>query len=126
MVVVGGGGGGNNGKNNNESESAAAVYRKLPMWKHCLRAIYAGTLSFFWGSYEATVVTAGGKINLLGLMAFMMMLLAIYTANLAAILTSQTQVLEVSTIQQAIQENHNFCMDRGKFFCFVFLWLVLL
>jgi hypothetical protein len=63
-----------------------AVAKHIPLRKHMVNALYMGMLSFFWGAYKSSVVMIGGKINLLGIVSFVMIILAVYTANLTAIL----------------------------------------
>jgi hypothetical protein len=58
------------------------------------------------------VVTIGGKINLLGIVSFVMIILAVYTANLAAILTQEAQTTGVDGLEAALRMDYNFCVER--------------
>jgi hypothetical protein len=86
--------------------------RPIPLTKHIGNSIYTALLSFFHGSYDLSVVTPGGKINLLAIASFVMLILAVYTANLAAILTQDVHRSGVDSIEVAIRTDYNFCAER--------------
>ena len=85
---------------------------KIPLAKQVLKAIYMSFLSFTSESYDVSVITIGGKIHLLGIFSFLILVLAVYTANLAAILTTTAQTTSVSTIEEAVQAGYSFCATR--------------
>jgi hypothetical protein len=91
---------------------AEVVVRPISFFKHGLNSFYTGTLSFFQGSYDLSVVTPGGKVNLLAIASFIMLILAVYTANLAAILTQNAQQTSVDSIDAALRQGYNFCAER--------------
>jgi hypothetical protein len=96
-----------------KSDGDVKVYtRSIPIIKHVGNAFYTGILSFFQGSYDLSVVTPGGKVNLLAISSFVMLILAVYTANLAAILTQNAQKPSVDSIEMAVQAGYNFCAER--------------
>jgi len=88
------------------------VVRPIPLKKHVGNSLYTGVLSLFQGSYDLTVVTPGGKVNLLAIASFIMLILAVYTANLAAILTTDAKKTSVGSIEAAIRMGYNFCAER--------------
>jgi len=92
--------------------STEAIHRKIPLIKHLSNSLYMGTLSFFQGSYDQSVVTVGGKINLLAIASFIMLILAVYTANLAAILTQDANKPKVDSVEVAVKEGLNICAER--------------
>ena len=61
--------------------------RKIPFYEHWIKSCYMSYLSFFTGGYDPAVMTMGGKINLLAIASLLLLVMAVYTANLAAILT---------------------------------------
>ena len=70
-------------------------------------------LSFFNGSYDPIVVTLGGKINLLAILSFVLLVLAVYTANLAAILTQDASRSPIDSLEEAVKANYKFCAARS-------------
>ena len=92
--------------------STEVIARQIPMLKHVFNSLYMGTLSFFGGSYDQSVVTAGGKINLLAIASFIMLILAVYTANLAAILTQEANQSSIDSIEMAVKHGLNICAER--------------
>eukprot|EP00581_Thalassiosira_minuscula_P013316 CAMPEP_0183713660 /NCGR_PEP_ID=MMETSP0737-20130205/8441_1 /TAXON_ID=385413 /ORGANISM="Thalassiosira miniscula, Strain CCMP1093" /LENGTH=692 /DNA_ID=CAMNT_0025942479 /DNA_START=189 /DNA_END=2264 /DNA_ORIENTATION=+ len=99
-------------ENGGAQPSNEAIRRKIPMFKHLSNSLYMGTLSFFQGSYDQSVVTVGGKINLLAIASFIMLILAVYTANLAAILTQDANKPVVDSIEMAVKQGMNICAER--------------
>mmetsp|Transcript_35900 Transcript_35900/g.77969 ORF Transcript_35900/g.77969 Transcript_35900/m.77969 type:complete len:738 (-) Transcript_35900:113-2326(-) len=98
---------------NEEGEThAEVVTRPIPTIKHVFNSLYMGWLSFFAGSYDQSVVTTGGKINLLAIASFIMLLLAVYTANLAAILTQEANQSSIDSIEMAVKQGLNICAER--------------
>ncbi|KAL7540678.1 hypothetical protein ACHAWF_006757 [Thalassiosira exigua] len=93
-------------------QPAKVEIRRIPLIKHALDSLYMGTLSFFQGSYDQSVVTTGGKINLLAIASFVMLILAVYTANLAAILTNDASAVSVDSVEMAVRQGMNICAER--------------
>eukprot|EP00585_Thalassiosira_rotula_P017255 CAMPEP_0196193532 /NCGR_PEP_ID=MMETSP0911-20130528/49591_1 /TAXON_ID=49265 /ORGANISM="Thalassiosira rotula, Strain GSO102" /LENGTH=426 /DNA_ID=CAMNT_0041465773 /DNA_START=26 /DNA_END=1303 /DNA_ORIENTATION=- len=88
------------------------IDRPISKITHCITSIYMGTLSCFSGSYDQSVVSVGGKINLLAIASFIMLILAVYTANLAAILTQDANKSSVVSIEMAVKQGLNICAER--------------
>lgn len=86
--------------------------REIAARKHIPKAFYMSFLSFFNGSYDPVVVTTGGKIHLLAILSFVLLVLAVYTANLAAILTQDASKSPIDSLEEAIKANYNFCASR--------------
>uniref|UniRef100_A0A7S4RFW6 Ionotropic glutamate receptor C-terminal domain-containing protein n=1 Tax=Ditylum brightwellii TaxID=49249 RepID=A0A7S4RFW6_9STRA len=86
--------------------------KHVPVTSHVLTSLYMGILSFFQQSYDQSVVTVGGKINLLAISSFVLLVLAVYTANLAAILTQDAQNMPVSDIAGVIKAGYRICAER--------------
>ena len=86
--------------------------RDIPKMKHIGRSLYMAVLSFFQESYDQSVVTVGGKIHLLAISSLVYLVLAVYTANLAAILTSDNLKSPVDSIDAAVLAGFNFCSER--------------
>jgi len=92
--------------------STEVIQRRIPLYKNICNSLYMGTLSFFGGSYDQSVVSVGGKINLLAIASFIMLILAVYTANLAAILTQDANKTSIDSIEMAVKQGMNFCAER--------------
>eukprot|EP00592_Proboscia_alata_P003454 CAMPEP_0194370198 /NCGR_PEP_ID=MMETSP0174-20130528/18482_1 /TAXON_ID=216777 /ORGANISM="Proboscia alata, Strain PI-D3" /LENGTH=610 /DNA_ID=CAMNT_0039147505 /DNA_START=50 /DNA_END=1879 /DNA_ORIENTATION=- len=86
--------------------------KKVPIIQHIAASLYNQLLSLFQATFDQTVTTVGGKIHLLASSSLVMLLLAIYTANLAAILTQDYTTTAVSSIEEAIRLDYNFCSER--------------
>ena len=86
--------------------------KRIPFRQHVPKALYMSYLSFFNGSYDPVVVTLGGKVNLLAILSFVLLVLAVYTANLAAILTQDASQSPIDSLDEAIKANFNFCASR--------------
>ena len=86
--------------------------KRIPFRQHVPKALYMSYLSFFNGSYDPVVVTLGGKVNLLAILSFVLLVLAVYTANLAAILTQDASQSPIDSLEEAIKANYNFCASR--------------
>eukprot|EP00934_Nitzschia_sp_Nitz4_P005855 Nitzschia sp. Nitz4//scaffold207_size38617//25338//27925//NITZ4_007680-RA/size38617-augustus-gene-0.12-mRNA-1//-1//CDS//3329541620//5845//frame0 len=86
--------------------------RKVPLWRHFSRAVYINALSVLQQNYVHTVVTPGAMLNLLGISFFILTIIAVYTANLAAILTQKAQDTTISGLSDALNNNYRFCSER--------------
>lgn len=76
------------------------------------RALYVGYISVLQQSYTHDVVSIGGRITLVGVMFFILTIVSVYVANLAAMLTSQAHVSQVNSIEDAINAGYRFCGER--------------
>ncbi|CAB9520799.1 glutamate receptor [Seminavis robusta] len=95
-----------------ETGEAKIKHRPIRLTTQLFQALYMSFLSFTSESYDISVITAGGKIHLLGIFSFLILVLAVYTANLAAILTTSAQSTAVETVEEALQAGYNFCANR--------------
>lgn len=59
--------------------------RRVPIVRHLGRAAYINYLSVLQGNYGHSVVTYGAMLNLLGVSFFILTIISVYTANLAAV-----------------------------------------
>jgi len=97
----------------NRDTNVGVVQRHdIPIWKHVVTAIYMSFLAFFQGSYSFCVFSLGGKITALGMSALIMLVLAVYTANLASILTQKYTRTGVKNLDEAIEKGYTFCAAR--------------
>jgi len=86
--------------------------RKISLIYHLTTSLYMSFLAFYQKTYALAVVSLGGKIQLLSLMIFMLLILALYTANLAALLATETKKPDISNINEAVGAGYNFCSER--------------
>jgi len=85
---------------------------KVPFYRHLTRALYIGMLSVLQQHYDHSVVTYGALINLLGVSFFILTIIAVYTANLAAILTAKVQLTSIDSLEAALESNYRICSER--------------
>lgn len=86
--------------------------RKISMPKRLAKALYMSLLSLVSGGYDIFAISVGGKIHLLAILSFLVLILAVYTANLAAILTSDLQHNPINSIDEALVAGYQFCATR--------------
>ena len=89
------------------------IERNIPMWEQVIRSIYLAYMGVLQMSYTAPVVTTGGRLNLIGFTVFVLTYLAVYTANLAAVLTGQQNSLAIQGLEGAIKASLRFCATRS-------------
>jgi len=81
------------------------------MMGYIFQSLYDVLLSLFDG-YGKDVISKGGKVHLLGIGFFNMILLAVYTANLAAILTTSKGGNSVTTLKGVRNNGYKICAER--------------
>ena len=81
----------------------------IPMYRHAISSIYDGILGFFQWSYSRPISTIGAMIHLLGLSFMMLAVVAVYVANLAAILRKPPNV---QSFPDSLRRGYRFCADR--------------
>mmetsp|Transcript_21343 Transcript_21343/g.32892 ORF Transcript_21343/g.32892 Transcript_21343/m.32892 type:complete len:747 (+) Transcript_21343:37-2277(+) len=96
---------------NKETGSKVIDHKKIPLRTHIGNSLYTTVLSLFT-EYDQSVVSLGGKINVIALVSFNLTILTVYTANLAAILTQEYQVSTIHNLDDAIKAGYNFCAER--------------
>jgi len=84
----------------------------VPVYQALMMSVYHVLLSASQVAWSQPVVTTGGKINLLGMSFFYLTILASYTANLAALLTTKTPHASISGLDEAIAGGYRFCCER--------------
>ena len=89
-----------------------STFHRKSFWRHVPRALYVGYISVLQQSYTHDVVSIGGRITLVGVMFFILTIVSVYVANLAAMLTSQAHVSQVNSIEDAINAGYRFCGER--------------
>jgi Ligand-gated ion channel len=92
--------------------SEYARKQKIPYRNTIIKAIYVTLLAVLQASYEQSVVTVGAMLNLLGISFFILTIIAVYTANLAAILTQSVQRTSVKDFEDAIRMGYRICVER--------------
>jgi Ligand-gated ion channel len=86
--------------------------RKIPYWRTVVKSIYVSLLAVLQSSYEQSVVSVGAMLNLLGISFFILTIIAVYMANLAAILTQNPQITAVTDLNGALRNGYRFCTER--------------
>ena len=92
--------------------SSTSPFHHESFWRYVPRALYVGYISVLQQSYTHDVVSVGGRITLVGVMFFILTIVSVYVANLAAMLTSQAHVSQVNSIDDAINAGYRFCGER--------------
>ena len=86
--------------------------RSVPLWRHIVRAVFNAALGALQRGYRPRLVTLGAKINLIGFSFFILTLISVYTANLAAILSARHAKPPVSTLQDILDGKLRICATR--------------
>mmetsp|Transcript_41485 Transcript_41485/g.76652 ORF Transcript_41485/g.76652 Transcript_41485/m.76652 type:complete len:711 (-) Transcript_41485:257-2389(-) len=86
--------------------------QNVPVAKHITKSVYMSFLAFFQETYDMSVFTIGGKLNVIAMASFILLVIEVYTANLAAILTTDIAKTSVSNIKEAVEAGYNFCSER--------------
>lgn len=89
-------------------------FRKLPVpfVQHIVKSIYINFLAVMQSSYEQTVISIGAMLNLLGISFFILTIIAVFTANLAAILSSESRNANIASLDDAIRAGFRLCSER--------------
>ena len=96
-----------------ELATPAVSTRNVSIFEHCAKSVYVSLLSVLQMGYGSVTVSFGAKIHLIGFGFFILTILAVYTANLAAILSQQNSSnLVVSSFEDAINKRVRFCASR--------------
>jgi len=86
--------------------------RRIPIRRSIIKSIYIAFLSVLQQNYEQSVLTLGAMLNLLGISFFILTIIAVYTANLAAILTQNMQQVSIDSFEDAVRAGYRFCSER--------------
>jgi Ligand-gated ion channel len=87
--------------------------RQTPVYTHIIKSIYVALLAVLQLKYDSGVVSLGAKIHLLGISVLTLTVTAVYTANLAAILTTKAREVPISSLADAIDKRYTFCANRN-------------
>jgi hypothetical protein len=90
--------------------------RKIPIYRHMIHSVYVSFLSVLQYGYDNPIITKGGRVHLIGFAFFILTLLAVYTANLAAILQFQVYKEKVDSLESAVKEAYSICALRELVF----------
>lgn len=85
---------------------------RIPLATHVVHSIYSSFLSVLQQAYGGSVVSIGSKWHMLGFAFFNLIIIAVYTANLAAILTQKAQATTVKSFEDALQRGYRLCGER--------------
>ena len=86
--------------------------KKVPLYKYVANSFFQSFLTVTEQAFGQNVYSLGGKIHLLGMSFFALVLVALYTANITAILTTNIQNRRINNLQDAINNGYNFCGTR--------------
>eukprot|EP00978_Attheya_sp_CCMP212_P012839 scaffold32087_cov62-Attheya_sp.AAC.3 len=97
-----------------DKNSGETIVKDLPVpfHKHLIKSIYTTTVGVLKQDYNQSLVTYGGMFNLVGLSFFILTIIAVYTANLAAILTQESQKFSINSFDDAKTAGLTFCGER--------------
>lgn len=96
----------------NDEQNVEVKDRLVPWRKHMLRSFYVTLLAVMIGEYPQQVVSLGGKITLLGIGFFILTIVAVYTANLSALLVAEIRFGRVETLNQVVANGQRICATR--------------
>jgi hypothetical protein len=97
----------------NETGEKLIKERRIPLYSDVSKSIYISFLSVVQMGWGQSVVSLGGHLNLIGIAFFILTFLAVYTANLAAILTKRRKTTAVASIDEAVKASLKVCADRS-------------
>jgi Ligand-gated ion channel len=86
--------------------------RKIPFARTIIKAFYVTLLAVLQASYEQSVVTVGAMLNLLGISFFILTIIAVYTANLAAILSQRDKRTSINDLDDVRVSGMRICVER--------------
>jgi Ligand-gated ion channel len=89
--------------------------RNIPRLRHVLHSIFLGFLSVIQQAYAIPVFSMGSQINLIAFNFFTITTIAVYTANMASILTQKAAVRQVSSLDEAVKKGYRFCAERDQY-----------
>ena len=100
---------------NPETQTESMERIRIPILQHLWRSFFANILGLFEGTFGQSVVTSGGKLHILAINFFIFLFGAIYTANLAAILTTTIAATPVASFNDALSNGYRFCVTRQRY-----------
>ena len=89
--------------------------RSVPIYRYLIRSIHFTFLSVLQQGYVQPVVSDGARLHILGISFFILVIIAVYTANLAAILTQNATRSEVLTLEDIVLRNYRICASRSVY-----------
>jgi len=99
-------------KSDNGKGEPVIEMRKIPIYKYFARSVYRSMLALGDQAYSQSVYTGEGQVILLAMSFFIMMIVSLYTANIAAMLTTSIQESRIKSLQDAMHQGYNFCAAR--------------
>ena len=94
---------------------ARLFVRKIPLRRHVLHSIFLGFLSVIQQAYAIPVFSMGAQIHLVAFNFFTITTIAVYTANMASILTQKAAVRQVNSLEEAVKKGYRFCAERDQY-----------
>ena len=89
--------------------------RKIPWYHHVPRVIVLGMMAVLQQDFAISVLSTGAQIHIIGFAFFTLTIVAVYTANLAAILTQKAAYREVKSLEDAVNVGYRFCSERDTY-----------
>lgn len=96
-----------------DNQHVEVQYRKVSLFKHVARTMYITILSVLQGAYPQQIVSLGGQITLLGIGFLLLTIVAVYTANLSALLVAEIRFGRVDTLEAALARGQRICALRS-------------
>lgn len=92
------------------------LVREIRWYHHVPRVIVLGMMAVLQQDFAISVLSTGAQIHIIGFAFFTLTIVAVYTANLAAILTQRAAYREVKSLEDAINAGYRFCTERDTYF----------
>lgn len=99
----------------NDGDKESLQYQVVPIAQYLWRSLFSSYLALANGGLGQTMVTASGKVHLLGINFFLFMFTSIFVANLAAILQNNLANTNVADFAGAVQNGYRFCITRQRY-----------
>jgi hypothetical protein len=89
--------------------------RKAHIDRYVIRSIHFTFLAVLQQGYAQPVVSAGARLHIMGISFFILVIIAVYTANLAAILSAKAWKALVQDLDDIIHRRYRICATRSVY-----------
>jgi Ligand-gated ion channel len=88
---------------------------KANIYRYVIRSIHFTFLALLQQGYAQPVVSAGARWHIMGISFFILVIIAVYTANLAAILNAKAWKASVDDLDDVVYNRYRICATRSVY-----------